>query len=223
LKQENGTMRLGKKIAPLVAAFGVLLAPGLATDVAAQDAAVAGEAYGTWVESDGATQDKTPHAWLETGSVMDEADAPSTSLPGVVAAENLFSTTTGAGSDAGSTAESSSTLERVEILGGVITAESVVAISSSWMTPEGAGTSAGGSSFSNLVVDGQAIDADVAPNTAIEVPGVGTVILNEQIIESDADGVSLTVNMIHVVLKDALTGAETGEIVVGSASSAVAN
>jgi hypothetical protein len=31
----------------------------------------------------------------------------------------------------------------------------------------------------------------------------------------------ITVNMIHVVLVDALTGAQTGEIVVGSASSSV--
>lgn len=214
-------MRLGKKIVVIFAALGLLLAPGLAT--AAMDTqTVAGEAYGTRVDALGVSQDKTPHAALEDGAVMDEADALSTSVPGVVEAENLFSTTTGASTVSGTSAESSSTLESLDVLDGLITAESVVAISSSAISGDGAASSADGSSFSNLVVNGVAIDPDVAPNTRIAVPGVGTVILNEQIAGGNSvDGTSLTVNMIRVVLQDALTGAKTGEIVVGSASSAV--
>jgi len=48
------------------------------------------------------------------------------------------------------------------------------------------------------------------------------VVLNEQ--QITGDGVSssgITVNMIHVVLQDVLTGLTTGEIIVGSAKSAV--
>jgi hypothetical protein len=47
-------------------------------------------------------------------------------------------------------------------------------------------------------------------------------VLNEQI--PSGDGVTssgITVNLIHVVLQDALTGAQTGEIIVGSAASRV--
>ncbi len=63
-----------------------------------------------------------------------------------------------------------------------------------------------------------------APNTTLALPGVGYVILNEQI--PTGDGVTttgITVNMIHVVLQNALTGVQTGEIIVGSATSAVGN
>jgi hypothetical protein len=74
----------------------------------------------------------------------------------------------------------------------------------------------------------------VAPNTNISLPGVGYVVLNEQI--PTGDGVTssgLTVNLIHVYLQS-LTGGgctllgclpgvltTTGEIIVGSATSSV--
>src|SRR6266700_2351683 len=101
--------------------------------------------------------------------------------------------------------------------------------------------SAYGSSFENLVVAGVPVttgDAAVAPNTQMSLPGVGYVVLNEQI--PTGDGVTssgLTVNMIHVYLQsitggtvDPLTGqviggilTTTGEIIVGSATSSVAS
>ena len=61
-----------------------------------------------------------------------------------------------------------------------------------------------------------------APNTRMDLPGVGYVVLNEQTVTGDGiSSSSMTVNMIHVYLRDALTGVTTGEIVVGSAQSAV--
>lgn len=217
-------MRHVTRVALAVAALSLPLTLGFA--VPASDAqpahSVAGEAYGTEVAVIGASQGRTPHARLEDGAIMDEADAISTSVPGVVSAHNLFATTTGAASRYGTSAESSSTLEQVDILEGLITADAVVAISSSWLSEGTAGSDTGGSTFANLVVNGQPIDGDVAPNTGIDVPGVGTVILNEQIATGDGvDEAALTVNMIRVVLKNSLTGATTGEIVVGSAHSAV--
>jgi hypothetical protein len=64
-------------------------------------------------------------------------------------------------------------------------------------------------------------EGTVAPNTRINLSGVGYVVLNEQI--RSGDGVStsgLRVNMIHVYLKN-LLGGSAGEIVVGSAKSSV--
>ena len=66
--------------------------------------------------------------------------------------------------------------------------------------------------------------SDPAPNTRMDLPGVGYVVFNEQI--PTGDGVTssgITVNMIHVVLQQlGLFGYETtGEIIVGSASSGV--
>ncbi len=80
-----------------------------------------------------------------------------------------------------------------------------------------------GSTLADLVVNGVRLtsgDGTVAPNTRVALPGVGYVVLNEQL--PSGDGVhssGLTVNLIHVVLQNALTGTRTGEIVVGSATS----
>jgi hypothetical protein len=64
-------------------------------------------------------------------------------------------------------------------------------------------------------------DVTPSPNTRISIPGA-TVILNEQIASGDGVRTSaLTVNMIHVVLNDPLTGVITGDIIVASAHSDV--
>ena len=80
-------------------------------------------------------------------------------------------------------------------------------------------SNADGSSLSNLVVNGVQI-SDPAPNTRVDLPGVGYAVLNEQI--TSAGGI--TVNMIHVVLQQQtpLGGyVTTGNIIVGSATSSV--
>src|SRR2546421_679538 len=93
-------------------------------------------------------------------------------------------------------------------------------------TQQGAGSEAGGSMLLGVVVNGvplAADDATPAPNTRTDLPGVGYVVLNEQTVTGDGvHSSSMTVNMIHVYVRDALTGVTTGEIVVGSAQSAVA-
>ncbi len=117
---------------------------------------------------------------------------------------------------------SSATLGAVNLLSGLITADGVVAVASSWIG-DATGSDGEGSSLANLVVNGMSVD-DPGPNTTLALPGVGYVILNEQI--PTGDGVTTTgimVNMIHVVLQNALTGVKTGEIIVGSATSAVSN
>src|SRR6266513_1876344 len=97
---------------------------------------------------------------------------------------------------------------------------------------------AAGSTLTNLTVAGQSFSGDqaVAPNTNVNLPGVGYVVLNEQI--PTGDGVTssgLTVNMIHVYLQSLVGGIlnpitgqilggalqTTGEIIVGSATSSV--
>lgn len=74
----------------------------------------------------------------------------------------------------------------------------------------------------------------MAPNTRINLPGVGYVVLNEQLRSGDGWSSSgIAVNMIHVVLQSVTGGSctilgclpgvltTTGEIIVGSASSGV--
>jgi hypothetical protein len=160
----------------------------------------------------------SPLAQLPGDGSMASDRTPSVSVNGLAGANNLFAMATG-GDRA---AESNSTLENISLLGGLITANSVVAMASSWLTDQVAGSGADGSQLDNVVVNGVSYTSDVAPNTRVSLPGVGYVVLNEQ--QPTGDGITssgITVNMIHVVMVDAVTGAQTGDIVVGSATSQV--
>ena len=159
-----------------------------------------------------------PVAQLPGDGSMATDNTPNVSVNGLAGADNLFAMATGGDGSA----EGNSTLENVSLLNGLITANSVVALASSWLTDLGASSNASGSQLDNLVVNGVSYSSGVAPNTRVSLPGTGYVVLNEQ--RRTGDGFSssgITVNMIHVVLVNALTGVKTGEIVVGSATSQV--
>jgi len=180
-----------------------------------------------------------PVAVLPADGGVVSNDAPSVDVAGLAGAQNAFAMASGAGDvdpsgTPDATAVSSSTLESVNLLNGLITADAVMAFASSAIKNGVATSNTEGSQLANLVVNGMSVPTDVAPNTQVALPGVGFVTLNEQI--PTGDGVTssgITVNMIHVVLQT-LTGGTctllgclpgvpttTGEIVVGSAASSV--
>lgn len=179
-----------------------------------------GDAYGAFVQTATASLARAPFATMDATG-MGDAAAAAVNVAGVLAAESLDSVTTGVVGENAASAQSGSTLQNVNILGGLITAQLVSAQSSSASNGSAASSNADGSTFAGLLVGGVAIaDGTPAPNSQIALPGVGTVTLNEQISRGDGRTTSgLTVNMIHVRLKDALTGAQTGEIIVGAAGS----
>lgn len=199
-----------------------LVGSGVA-EAASQSASATAEAFGVFASTPTADQPRSPYATVPTGGWMGEDEALSVSVPGVVAAENLFAIATGAGDTHDVSAEASATAERIDILNGLITADGVVALASSALHGTTANANSEGSHFVELVVNGVTMPAEIAPNTRVDLPGVGYVILNEQVRRGDGvNDIGLTVNMLRVVLQDALTGATTGEIIVGSASSYVA-
>ena len=110
----------------------------------------------------------------------------------------------------------------INILGGVITASEIKAVSTS--TFEGGTTftdSAAGSEFSGLKVLGLPVSVNVAPNTVINLPLIGSVTLNEQVSTVSTDMSSLTVNMIH---ERVTLGANAGtDIIISQAVSEVIN
>ena len=123
----------------------------------------------------------------------------------------------------------------LSLLNGLITASSLTAAVSSTSNGAQATSNGLGSTLADLVVNGVQVtfgDATVAPNTRITLPGVGYVVLNEQLPTGDGVHASgLTVNLIHVY-RQSLTGGgctllgclpgvvtTTGEIIVGSAAS----
>ncbi len=189
---------------------------------AVQAQTVTGKAFGTYVNAAGVTS-QSPVATLPSSGGMATGQADAFGVPGAVDASWLNAVTTGDVDNKKSGAQSTSELEQVSVAGGAITADVVTAIATAYFGQFTGGSDAEGSGFANLVVNGEAITTEVAPNTRVDLPGVGYAILNEQI--PTGNGVTswgMTVNMIHVVLQDALTGLTTGEIIIGSASSSVA-
>src|SRR6266702_1087397 len=196
---------------------------------------VGGQAYGTYVNTPAASLGQSPLAVLPAISGTDGdiafAEADASGVPGTLSTEFLNSTTSGALGTAEAGAQS--TAAAINILEGLITADGLVANVVSSRTASGAASNANGSTFDNLVVAGVPVtsgDAPVDPNTNITLPGVGYVVLNEQI--PTGDGVTssgMTVNMIHVFEQSPILGLlgqiigyqNVGEIIVGSATSSV--
>lgn len=170
-------------------------------------------AFGVSVNTATVTQ-QTPSAVLPTDGSVAQTQASDVTFASLVSAQEAFATASGLADGSWSDAVSSATLGTVNILNGLITADGVVAMASSTL----GNSNAEGSSIGNLVVNGVQL-GDPAPNTRVDLPGVGYAVFNEQI----ATAGGITVNMIHVVLQQVgLLGTETvGDIIVGSASSSV--
>jgi hypothetical protein len=191
---------------------------GILILLSAWPALVAGQtasagSYGVSVRTATVNQTSASVTLPSDGSVA-QTQATDVTVPSFVSAQDAFATASGATDGTLSDAVSSATLGTVNILNGLITADGVVAMATSTI----GNCNGDGSSIGNLVVNGVQLD-DPAPNTRVDLPGVGYVVLNEQI----AAAGGITVNMIHVVLQqEGLLGTQTvGDIIVGSATSSV--
>jgi hypothetical protein len=164
----------------------------------------------------------TPHVVLPPDGGMVRDELLRITVPNVAASTTLGVVTTGAIGPSTASAQSSATVQDVNLLNGLVAARLVIAMSSSTADGSTAASTSEGSTLIGLSINGSLpTDVTPPPNTKISIPGA-TVILNEQI--QTGDGVrtsALTVNMIHVMLNDPLTGKITGEIVVASAHSDV--
>ncbi len=187
---------------------------------AVQAQSVTGKAFGTYVNVAGIVA-QSPVATLPTTGGMATGQVDAFGVPGSVDAQRLNAVTTGAVDSKKTGAQSTSEVEDVSTAGGAVTADVVTAVATSYFGQFTGGSDATGSGFTNLAVNGVPVTEDVAPNTRVDLPGVGYALLNEQI--PTGNGVTswgMTVNMIHVVFQDFL-GLTTGEIIIGSATSSV--
>ena len=206
----------------LLGLLGVCLGWVASPTVEGQTAdSVSGQATGTFAATPLGSLASTPVVTLPADGGMATGEEPSVGLAGVLQVQNLGTVTTGVIGENASSAQSLATASDVNILNGVVTAKGVIAVASSASNGIQATSTDAGSTIVDLVVNGVSMGVvSPAPNTTINVPAVGTVILNEQV--ASGGGVTnkgLSVTMIHVILKDVLTGVKTGDIVVGSASS----
>jgi hypothetical protein len=202
-KEDTMNIRLAGLVLPLL----------WAGSLTAQQSARA-ESFGLAVNTATLNQ-KAPAATLPAEGGTTQVQSGNVTIGTLVTALDAFSTVSGSLDGEYSDAVSSATLGAVSILNGLITADGVVAMATSTV----GNSNADGSSLSNLVVNGVQI-SDPAPNTRVNLTGVGYAILNEQI----ASAGGITVNMIHVVLQQRLPlggYVTTGNIIVGSAMSSV--
>src|SRR6266566_6473255 len=147
-----------------------------------------------------------------SGGMADSA-LPSVAVPSTLSAEGLASITSGQLDQALVSATTTAEAAKVRVLDGLITADAVLAVATSYANGVAAASEASGSALVGLVVNDLTYgDVPPAPNTRVNLPGVGYVVLNEQI--PTGDGVHTTglmVNMIHGYLIDPL-GTPTGDI-----------
>jgi len=183
---------------------------------------VSGEAFGISVNAAGVRVGPTPHVVLPPDGGMVSDQLVRIAVPNAVSSTTLGVVTTGSIGPNTASAQSSASVENVNLLNGLVTADIVVAMSSSAADGSTATSTSEGSALIGLSINGSSpTDVTPSPNTRISIPG-GTVVLNEQIASGDGVHTSaLTVNMIHVVLNDALTGTITGDSIVSSAHSDV--
>jgi hypothetical protein len=117
----------------------------------------------------------------------------------------------------------SSEIVGVNLLGGIISTTQLKAVSTSSVDSKGVFHFATtGSTFGNLNILGIRIAENVAPNTVIDLPLIGSVTLNEQVPFVNSSEAKLSVNMIHVRITLSLLGFVPGtEVILGSAASEI--
>lgn len=109
------------------------------------------------------------------------------------------------------------TASDINISNGLITARLVRGVAQITGSPGGEVTaSSTGSSIEQLVIAGQSVVVPVAPNTIIEIPGVGRLVLREEQLTQGAAFAAFRVTMLHFTSTDG-----TVEVEIGSAQASI--
>jgi hypothetical protein len=212
--------------AGLVASALTAAAPA-AAQAAATETGFQGSAYGTLVRvgstvSSGRSALSTLGCISETG-VTHANSIASVSVPPLLSTGTVTTSAASQATPGGPASVSKATTQSASALGGLVRAAAVRSVSTTVEHAPGSfSTSAAGTKFVGLVVAGTPISGTPAPNTKISLPGVGYVILNQQVSTVTKTGASLTVIAIHVVVTKPNPAAEVGtQIIVSFAQSSL--
>jgi hypothetical protein len=133
--------------------------------------------------------------------VTETNTATGTNLNSFGSTGTVRNTITPTRSSTGRTLQTVSTVQKVDLLGGLIQASQVTGVATSTLSTTQSKSVGTGSAFSGLRVAGLSITTTPAPNTKIALPGLGYVILNKQnnfVNRSNVTGI--TIDMIDVVV-----------------------
>ena len=203
--------------ARLALVAGLLVLSGLAWATPARAASFGGEAYGAYVNLPGSLLVPgvgplyiADTGALPTGGGWSGAALDGSTLSDVLSAETLVAATSGGVTDTGgNVANSSASLGNVTLLPGQAAAVTASFVQSQTdLTALGAG---GGSQINDLTFGGVPVTVTGLANQTVALPGVATLIINEQ----TATAQGLVVNALHLIL------ATGGEIILSGASSSI--
>jgi hypothetical protein len=195
----------------LVLRAGIVLVAGLLTwpvgvvASAASSTTFSGQATGvraTLLGTGTALADTGP---LPSSGGSQEASLLSAGLPGLGGAEVLHATTIGQGDR--SRSEASVANLNLTVAGNAIGATFLMSRATAVCGPGGPSAS-GQSEIADLVINGQPIAVSTQPNQTVNLPGGGSIVINEQTSGRAGD---MTVNALHIVVPG------VAEVVVASA------
>lgn len=161
----------------------------------------------------------TAYATVKCGGGTTAANLAGATVPGLVTV-GASSTTTAGVLAPGPKVTVTNKLAGLNVLNGLIRADAIKAETSASRTQAGGKvTLTDTSSFANLLIAGlPAISASVAPNTVVQLPGLGTVTLHKV----SKSSTTVTVVMVEIVLTQALGTLPTGsKIQIGYSSSSI--
>ena len=144
---------------------------------------------------------------LDVGDVLSSGTGKTTAFGGPTAS--------------GTVAKTTATVQNVNLLGGLIVADTVKAVAQDTFKNGERFSSTQGTQFVGLKVGDATVPVDVAPNTRIDLPDIGFVIVNEQKLPAAGSTARTQVNGLRVVVnKNNTLGVPVGtQIIVAHADS----
>jgi hypothetical protein len=146
-------------------------------------------------------------------------------VAGVLSSGTGVTTAFGGPTSTGTVAKTTARVQNVKLLdnpmGNLITADAITAVAKDTFRNGQRFSSAQGSKFVALKVAGVMVPVDAEPNTRIDLPGVGYVIVNEQKLPASGSTARTQVNGLHVfITKTNTLGVPVGtQIIVAHADS----
>lgn len=190
----------------LIPVFALLLATSASADVTAVGGGAFGESIHVTTLRGAVNSGPLPNVTLPPGG---DVSLASIDLPGMLHTGILNASSHGTTGPAGST---HSTASLVDFRVGSASAPTLTAsLLSSRCTSNEQGSS-GSAAVTSLTIGGVPTVVSTAPNTTVNIPGVGSLTLNEQIVGGiPPASSSITVNSLHLRLAGALG---TGDIII---------
>lgn len=212
--------RTTRALALLIAAIGgICWGPSIAVAQQPQPAASA-SAYGTFVHvEDTIVSQKTAPSVVGCAldPILRQENLAGVDVAGLLDVGTIATTAERFNRPDGVVARATSEVENISLLGGLVGATAIRAVSVTQRLADGFHVHGGGTQFADLLVAGIPIDIDIPPNTQVDIPLVGHISINERDSFIGANRARHRTTMLRVVVTLPILFDVGTEIVVGNA------